>query len=87
MDEIPLEDLALLEVLKRVDQQIELESGDTEIHKRLLEGGLLEEEDGVLRLSAAGIEMCKSLQHRIAADKHAAKIIAERESEAVAHTP
>lgn len=80
MDEISIEDLSLLEVLKRVDEQIELKSGDTEIRKRLLEGGLLveDEEDG-LKLSAAGVEMCKSLQHRVAADRQVAKILRQRE--------
>ena len=82
MEEISIEDLALLEVLKRVDQQIELKSGDTEIRKRLLESGLLVEDDhDGLKLSAAGVEMCKSLQHRIAADRQVAKILRERESE------
>ena len=80
MDEISIEDLALLEVLKRVDAKIELESGDTEIHKRLIDSGLLvEDEDGGSRLSSAGVEMCKSLQHRVAADRQAAKILAERQ--------
>ena len=83
MEEISIEDLALLEVLKRVDQQIELKSGDTEIRKRLLESGLLiEDDDDGLKLSAAGVEMCKSLQHRVAADRQVAKILAEREGEA-----
>jgi len=82
MHEIPIEDLALLEVLKRVDQRVAMESGDTEILERLLDAGFLEtDEDGVPVLSAAGVEMCKSLQHRIAADKQAAKILAEREGE------
>ncbi|GAB3727320.1 hypothetical protein GCM10028862_03770 [Luteimonas pelagia] len=82
MDEISIEDLALLEVLKRVDQQIELKSGDTEIHQRLVQSGLLaEDEDGVFRLTPAGVEMCKSLQHRVAADLEAARILAEREGE------
>ena len=82
MEEISIEDLALLEVLKRVDQQIELKSGDTENRKRLLESGLLHEDDhDGLKLSAAGVEMCKSLQHRIAADRQVAKILRERESE------
>lgn len=79
MDEISIEDLALLEVLKRVDQQIELKSGDTEIRKRLLESGLLVEDEDGLKLSAAGVEMCKSLQHRVAADRQVAKILRERE--------
>jgi hypothetical protein len=80
MDEISIEDLALLEVLKRVDQQIEMKSGDTEIHQRLVESGLLvEDEDGMFHLSPAGVEMCKSLQHRVAADRQAARILADRE--------
>ena len=80
MDEISIEDLALLEVLKRVDQKVELESGDTEIHKRLIESGLLvEDEEGGSKLSSAGVEMCKSLQHRVAADRQVAKILAKRE--------
>ena len=79
MAEISIDDLALLEVLKRVDQQIELKSGDTEIRKRLLESGLLVEDEDGLKLSAAGVEMCKSLQHRVAADRQVAKILRERE--------
>jgi hypothetical protein len=68
MDPIPLEDLALLEVLQRIDQQIELSSLDSEMRERLVEGGLASEGDDGLQLTAAGIELCKSLQHRVAAD-------------------
>ena len=85
MDEISIEDLALLEVLKRVDQQIEMESGDTEIHQRLVDSGLvLQDDEGMFHLSAAGVEMCKSLQHRVAADRQAERILAARDGAAEA---
>jgi hypothetical protein len=32
-----------------------------------------------MQLTAAGIEMCKSLQHRVAADAQAEKILQKRE--------
>src|SRR3546814_4394797 len=82
MDPIALEDLALLEVLQRVDQCLPLESGDTKIHQRLIDSALVTIDTDPLQLTAAGIELCKSLQHRVAADTHATKIIEQREAEA-----
>ncbi len=79
MDPISLEDLALLEVLKRIDQGDALEAGDTQIQQRLHGSGLIAEADGELRLTAAGIELCKSLQHRVAADAQAEKILQKRD--------
>jgi hypothetical protein len=80
MDPISLEDLALLEVLKRIDQGTALEAGDTQIQQRLHDSGLVAaENDGELRLTSAGIELCKSLQHRVAADAQAEKILQKRE--------
>ena len=81
MDPISIEDLALLEVLQRVDQCAPLTSGDTEIRQRLYDSGLVGDEDGEPRLTAAGVELCKSLQHRVAADAQAAKIREQREIE------
>ncbi len=79
MDSISIEELALLEVLQRVDQCMPMQSGDTEIRTRLIESGLVEEDDeNGARLTTAGIEMTKSLQHRVAADAQAAKIVEER---------
>jgi hypothetical protein len=40
---------------------------------------LAEEGEHGLRLTVAGVEMCKSLQHRVAADAQAAKIVEQRE--------
>jgi hypothetical protein len=80
MDPISLEDLALLEVLIRVDQRVVLTEGDSAIRQRMVESGLLTESDSGLELTAADIELCKSLQHRIAADTQAAKIVQQREN-------
>lgn len=80
MDPISLEDLALLEVLKRVSQHAPLTDGDSVVRNRMIESGLVVEEDEGLALTAAGVEMCKSLQHRVAADAQVAKILQQREN-------
>jgi hypothetical protein len=79
MDPIALEDLALLDVLRRIDAAQPLES-DGELLPRLVESGLIEDEGQEPRLTIAGVELCKSLQHRVAADAQAAKILEEREA-------
>jgi hypothetical protein len=79
MDPISLEDLALLEVLQRVDQHVVLTDADSAIRQRMVEGGLILEGEFGLELTSAGIELCKSLQHRVAADAQAAKIVQQRE--------
>lgn len=81
MDPISLEDLALLEVLHRIDQRIPSLSEDADILNRLVESGLVADDEDEPRLTSAGIELCKSLQHRVAADAQAAKIREKRESE------
>jgi len=78
MDAISLEDLALLDVLNRIDQGVELVHGDTAIRQRMVESGLIEDDAEGLRLTAAGIELCKSLQHRVAADAQVEKILQQR---------
>lgn len=84
MEPISLEDLALLEVLQRVDQHVVLTEGDSAMRQRMLDSGLVEEDEYGLALTSAGIELCKSLQHRVAADAQAAKILQQREeSEAI----
>lgn len=78
MDAISLEDLALLDVLNGVDQGVELVHGDTAIRQRFVESGLIEDDADGLRLTAAGIELCKSLQHRVAADVQVEKVLNQR---------
>jgi hypothetical protein len=79
MDPISLEDLALLEVLQRVDQHVLLTDADSAIRQRMVDSGLISEGDDGIELTTAGIELCKSLQHRVAADAQAAKIVQQRE--------
>jgi len=78
MDPISLEDLALLDVLQRIDQHVGLTHGDSEIRQRMVESGLIADDEDGLRLTTAGIELCKSLQHRVAADAQAEKVLQER---------
>jgi len=86
MDPISLEDLALLEVLQRVDQHVVLTDGDSAMRQRMLDSALIEEVEDGLALTPAGIELCKSLQHRVAADQQVAKLTQQREeSEAAIH--
>lgn len=80
MDPIPLEDLALLDVLQQISQASDSALVATEMKQRLVESALVEEDDEGVRLTHAGIAMCKSLQHRVAADKIASEIIDRRES-------
>jgi len=83
MDPISLEELALLDVLHRIDQGVELTHGDSEIRLRMVESGLINDDADGLRLTSAGVELCKSLQHRVAADAQAEKVLQRRaESEA-----
>ena len=86
MDPISLEDLALLEVLHSIDQGVELNAGQSEVRTRMVESGLAVDDEEGIRLTSAGIELCKSLQHRVAADTQAAKVLQQREDEA-AQTP
>ena len=79
MDPIPLEDLALLDVLRRIDESQTLEA-DGELLPRLVESGLVTEDPDWPRLTRAGVELCKSLQHRVAADAQAARILEQREA-------
>lgn len=80
MDPISLEELALLELLKRISEHESLTDGDSVLRDRIIESGLVVEGDEGLALTSAGIEMCKSLQHRVAADAQVAKILQQRES-------
>lgn len=77
MDPIPLEDLALLDTLRRIDAAMPLE-GSSDLLPRLIENGLVTQDTEWPRLTNAGVELCKSLQHRVAADAQAEKILKRR---------
>ncbi len=79
MDPMSLEELGLLDVLHRIDEGDEPGERSRSLRERLLEGGLVEEDGGSLRLTQAGIERCKSLKHRDMADTAAERVLKERE--------
>lgn len=79
MDPISLEELALLDVLERIDQWLELGANSAGLRSRVIKAGLAEIVDDALRLTDAGVERCKSLHHRVAADEEAALVLLERE--------
>jgi len=71
--------LDLLECLLRIDMRLELDPRADAMLGRLIESGLVNTSGEETTLSLAGIERCQSLQHRVAGDKEAAKVIAARE--------
>ena len=79
MDPISLEELALLDVLERIDQGLEHGPNAAPLLERLVDVGLVEKAEDALVLTDAGIERCKSLHHRVAADAEAAVIVMERQ--------
>lgn len=82
MDPISLEELALLDVLQRIDQGQAPHDQSRTLRERLIEAALAADENGALALTDAGVERCKSLRHRVAADAEAAQVIKEREEAA-----
>lgn len=80
MDPISIEELGLLDVLLRVDQGLEPLPHAGPLRERLIAAVLAEVEDGELRLTEAGIERCKALRHRVAADAEAVLLLKEREN-------
>ena len=88
MDPISLEELALLDVLERIDQGLEHGPNAAPLLERLVDVGLVEKGEDALVLTDAGIERCKSLHHRVAADAEAALVVQERQkAEADANAP
>ncbi|MDR6992910.1 hypothetical protein [Luteimonas sp. 3794] len=87
IDPIPLEDLALLDVLEQISQASEAMQVETEMMRRLEESALIEDHEDGVRLTHAGVAMCKSLQHRVAADKLANEIIDKRENAGESNRP
>lgn len=84
MDPISIEELALLDVLDRIDQYQDPALNSSALRQRLIDSGLAEDEDGALKLTDAGIERCKSLHHRVISDAEAAAVLAEREENQIA---
>jgi hypothetical protein len=76
--DIDQQEIDLLECLLRIDMGHAQDARAADMLRRLVEAGLVRESDNGLALTPGGIERCKSLQHRVAGDREAAKAIAER---------
>ena len=72
------QELDLLECLLRIDRGHALDPRADGMRKRLIAAGLVDVRDGGLSLTVAGIERCQSLMHRLAGDREAAKVLADR---------
>ena len=79
MDPTTLEELGLLDVLHRIDQGQPPDPHSKALRDRLVDAGLAELDGNDLRLTEAGVERCKGLRHRVAADAEAALVLQERE--------
>lgn len=89
MDPISLEDLALLDVLQRIDQGHPPGHHASGLRQRLIDSALAVADEGDgdhLSLTDAGVERCKSLRHRVAADAEAAQLLKDREEAASQET-
>lgn len=87
MDPISLEELALLDVLERIDQHLEHGPNAKPLLGRLVDVGLVEKVEGAMVLTDAGIERCKSLHHRVKADAEAELVLMEREKSGESAAP
>jgi hypothetical protein len=72
------QEIDLLECLLRIDLGQALDARAADMCRRLIEAGLVQDSDDGLVLTPAGIERCRSLKHRVAGDKEAARVIADR---------
>jgi hypothetical protein len=72
------QEIDLLECLLRIDMGQALDARAEDMRLRLIDAGLVQESGNGLALTPGGIERCKSLQHRAAGDREAAKAIAAR---------
>ncbi|HET7126134.1 MAG TPA: hypothetical protein VFI26_03415 [Lysobacter sp.] len=76
--DIGQQEIDLLECLLRIDMGQALDARAADMRLRLVEDGLVQESGNGLALTPGGIERCKSLQHRVAGDREAARAIAAR---------
>jgi hypothetical protein len=72
------DDLDLLECLLRIDLGQALDARAQGLLTRIVDGGLADRSAAGLSLTHAGVQRCKSLQHRVASDREAARVLEER---------
>ena len=78
VESISRDQLDIFECLIRIDRREPLDGRAGALLERLIDGGLVDRSGTTLSLTAAGVERCRSLQHRLASDKEAARVLVER---------
>jgi hypothetical protein len=76
--DIGADDLDLLECLLRIDLHEPIDTRAHGLVARIVEAGLVDRDGAGMRLTHAGVQRCKSLQHRVASDHEAARVLEER---------
>jgi len=76
--DIGVDDLDLLECLLRIDLHEQLDGRAHALVERIVEAGLADRTDEGFDLTHAGVQRCKSLQHRLASDQEAARTLRDR---------
>lgn len=76
--DIGADELDLLECLLRIDLRQGLDERASGLATRIVAAGLANEGADGLSLTHAGVERCKSLQHRLASDQEAARVLLRR---------
>lgn len=76
--DIGSDELDLLECLLRIDLEQAMDVGARGLVDRIVTAGLADRDLEHLSLTPAGVQRCKSLQHRVAADQEAVRVLLRR---------
>ena len=76
--DIGADDLDLLECLLRIDLHEALDDRAHGLTARIIDAGLADRDAAGLSLTHAGVQRCKSLQHRLASDQEALRVLQDR---------
>lgn len=79
LPKISIEEIGLLDCWVKIDGGTALDRRYPMLGKRLIEELLAERHEDQLRLTTAGIELCRSLQHLLATDVEARRIFSLQE--------
>lgn len=72
------DDIDLLECLLRIDLHQAMDDRAHGLIDRIVDAGLADRQGDELSLTHAGVQRCKSLQHRVASDQEAVRQLQQR---------
>ena len=72
------DDIDLLECLLRIDLHEPVDDRAHRLVDRIVDAGLADRKTSGLSLTHAGVQRCKSLQHRAASDQEAVRVLQRR---------